>query len=475
MKFPGSTPQDMLTEHLLNHPHALGFVGVGIGKTAATLRALSKLIGSGESCGALIVAPMRVANLTWPMEVQRWDDFKWLRVANLRTEAGKRAFLQGKAHIYVINFESIPVLLKLIKGRKDVGLKLPYDTLVVDESTKMKNPSSKRINAYRREAKHEEHTRIWALTGTPAPNTLMDLFAQVRFVDGGQRLGRAFDLFKQTYFRPTGYQGYQWKELPGSQEKIEQRIADITLTLRSKDWLNLPDTVVEDVEITLPPDLAQRYREFERELVLEIHKGKDITAANAAALVSKLLQFTAGSVYDEEGKYHELHDLKLKALEKIAKEADSPLLVAVAFKHEIARIREKFPQAKFFQDAKGLKAQKDILEEWNAGKIPMLVAHPKSMSHGLNLQAGGNNLVWMSLTYSRDDYEQTIGRLERRGQDAVVKVWRLMCENTVDYAVATVVEEKRATEDRLLTALQLLESCRDSGKKIEFVEEESWI
>lgn len=298
MKFPGSTPQDMLTEHLLNHPHALGFVGVGIGKTAATLRALSKLIGSGESCGALIVAPMRVANLTWPMEVQRWDDFKWLRVANLRTDAGKRAFLQGKAHIYVINFESIPVLLKLIKGRKDVGLKLPYDTLVVDESTKMKNPSSKRINAYRREAKHEEHTRIWALTGTPAPNTLMDLFAQVRFVDGGQRLGRAFDLFKQTYFRPTGYQGYQWKELPGSQEKIEQRIADITLTLRSKDWLNLPDTVVEDVEITLPPDLAQRYREFERELVLEIHKGKDITAANAAALVSKLLQFTAGSVYD---------------------------------------------------------------------------------------------------------------------------------------------------------------------------------
>ena len=341
--------------------------------------------------------------------------------------------------------------------------------------TKIKNPSSKRINAYRREMPHEKHTRIWALTGTPAPNTLMDLFAQVRFVDGGKRLGRAFDLFKQTYFRPTGYQGYQWKELPGSQEKIENRIADITLTLRSKDWLNLPETVVEDVEVHLPADLASRYREFERELVLEIRKDKDITAANAAALVSKLLQFTSGSVYDEEGKYHELHDLKLKALERIAKEADSPLLVAVAFKHELARIRERFPQAKFFQDAKGLKAQKDMLEEWNAGRIPMLVAHPKSMSHGLNLQAGGNNLVWMSLTYSRDDYEQTIGRLERRGQDAVVKVWRIMCPDTVDYAVATVVEEKRATEDRLLTALQLLESCRDSGRKIEFVEEESWI
>jgi SNF2 family DNA or RNA helicase len=374
-----------------------------------------------------------------------------------------------------VNFESIPILIKLLKGRKDVGMEAPYDVIVVDEIGKIRNPSSKRVNAYRREMPHEKHARIWGLTGTPAPNTLMDLFAQVRFVDGGKRLGRAFDLFKQTYFRPTGYQGYQWKELPGSQEKIENRIADITLTLRSKDWLNLPETVVEDVEVHLPSDLANRYREFERELVLEIRKDKDITAANAAALVSKLLQFTSGSVYDEEGKYHELHDLKLKALERIAKEADSPLLVAVAFKHELARIRERFPQAKFFQDAKGLKAQKDILEEWNAGKIPMLVAHPKSMSHGLNLQAGGNNLVWMSLTYSRDDYEQTIGRLERRGQDAVVKVWRIMCPDTVDYAVATVVEEKRATEDRLLTALQLLESCRDSGRKIEFVEEESWI
>lgn len=475
MKFPSSEPQDLLTDHLLAHLHALGFVGVGIGKTSATLNALSHLLKSGKSKGALVMAPMRVANLTWPMEVQRWDDFKWMRVANLRTEGGKRAFLQGKAHIYVVNFESIPILLKLVKGRKDVRLGLPFDTIIVDESTKMKNPSSKRINAFRREVKHEDVKRVWALTGTPAPNSLMDLFAQVRFVDGGQRLGRAFDLFKQTYFRPTGYQGYQWKELPGSQEKIEQRIADITLTLRSKDWLNLPETVVEDVETPLSTDLAKKYQDFERDLVLEIRKDKEITAASAAALVSKLLQFTSGSVYDEDGKHNELHDLKLKALERIAKEADSPLLVAVAFKHEIARIRERFPKAKFFQDAKSLTSQKEMLEEWNAGKIPMLVAHPKSMSHGLNLQAGGNNLVWMSLTYSRDDYEQTIGRLERRGQDAVVKVWRIMCPDTVDYAVATVVEEKRATEDRLLAALQLLESCRDNGSKIEFVEEENWI
>ena len=198
MKFPSSEPQDLLTRHLLDHPHALGFVGVGIGKTSATLNALSRLLKSGESKGALVIAPTRVANLTWPMEVQRWDDFNWMRVANLRTEGGKRAFLQGKAHIYVVNFESIPILIKLLKGRKDVGMEAPYDVIVVDEIGKIRNPSSKRVNAYRREMPHEKHARIWGLTGTPAPNTLMDLFAQVRFVDGGKRLGRAFDLFKQT-------------------------------------------------------------------------------------------------------------------------------------------------------------------------------------------------------------------------------------------------------------------------------------
>lgn len=461
MNFPSSEPQDLLTDHLLAHPHALGFVGVGIGKTAATLSAFAKLRKAGESCGALVLAPVRVANLTWPLEVQRWADFNWMRVANLRQESGKRAFLQGTADIYVCNYEAIPMLLRLVEARKKTHGNLPYDTLIVDEIGKCRNPSSKRVNAYRREVPHASHKRIWGLTGTPAPNTLLDLFAQVRLVDNGTRLGRAFDLFKQTYFKQSGYQGYQWKELPGSKEAIEQRIHDITLTLRSKDWLNLPETIVEDVEIALPPKLMSDYKAFEKELVLQIKRDKEITAANAAALVAKLLQFTSGSIYDENREVHDIHSLKMDALESIAKKADSPLLVACAFKHEMSRIRTRFPQARFFADAKNIKDQTDTLAAWNSGKIPMLVAHPKSMSHGLNMQDGGNNLVWMSLTYSRDDYEQTIGRLERRGQDTVVKVWRLMCENTVDYAVATVIEDKRATEDRLLTALQLLESCRE--------------
>ena len=463
-KFPSSEPQDLLTDHLLSNPNALGFVGVGIGKTSATLNALNQLFRSKQTTGALILAPMRVANLTWPMEVQQWEDFSWMRVANLRTQAGRRAFLLGKAHLYVCNFEGIPKLLELIKIRSKQGLQPPYDTLIVDESTKIKNPSAKRPQAYRRTVKPEDHKRIWALTGTPAPNSLLDLFAQVRFVDGGKRLGHAFDLFKQTYFKQSGYGGYKWTELPGSQERIEQRIADITLTLRSSDWLDIPDTVLEDIDIVLPAKLKEDYQEFEQKLVYEIKADTEITAANAAALVAKLLQFTSGAIYDSEKAWHGVHDLKIKALEKIAKQTKSPLLVACAFKHEQERLRKHFPQAQFFADAKNQTSQRDLLDRWNAKKIPMLVAHPKSVGHGLNLQHGGNTLVWFTLTYSREDYEQMIARLARRGQGEVVNVYRLMCPDTVDYAVATVIEEKKATEDRLLTALQLLESYRDEGK-----------
>jgi SNF2 family DNA or RNA helicase len=460
MKFPSSEPQDLLTQHLLDHEHALGFVGVGIGKTAATLSALNKLFHQKKTIGALVLAPMRVANLTWPLEVERWDDFKWMKVANLRSPAGKRAFLRNQAHIYVCNYESIPKLVELVKTRKSMGLGLPFDLTIIDESTKLKNPTSKRANLYRREVTHDQHKRIWALTGTPAPNSLLDLFAQARFVDNGKRLGRAFEHFKQTYFKQTGYGGYKWKELPGSNEAIENRLADITLTLRSKDWLNLPETVVEDVEVKLPPNLVHDYKEFEKELVLQL-KSAEITAPNAAALVAKLLQFTSGSIYDADSKWHDIHDLKIKALEKIIKQTDGPVLVACAFRHEQERLRKAFPQAKFFADAKNQTSQKQLLEDWNNKKIPVLVAHPKSVGHGLNLQHGGNTLVWMTLTYSREDYEQMIARLDRRGQDTVVTVYRLMVPDTVDFAVATVIEEKKVTEDRLLTALQLLESYRE--------------
>jgi SNF2 family DNA or RNA helicase len=406
---------------------------------------------------------MRVINLTWPMEIEQWDDFSWMKVANLRNQAGKRAFLQGSAHIYLCNFEGIPNLVTLIESKKT----LPYDTLVIDESTKIKNHSAKRPNAYRRVVPHEKHKRIWALTGTPAPNSLMDLFAQTRFVDGGVRLGRSFSLFQQTYFSPSGYNNYVWQEKPHAQEAIQNRLSDITLTLRSKDWLDIPDTEVIDIEVPLSKDGLSKYKEFEEELILEVASGEEITASNAAVLVGKLLQFTSGAVYDTESVWHDVHPLKIKALELIMQKAGEPVLVACAFKHEQERMRKAFPKAHFFADAKTESAQKELLRKWNAKEIPMLVAHPKSVGHGLNLQHGGRTLVWFTLTFSREDYEQMIARLSRRGQEDIVRVYRLMCTNTVDYAVATVIEEKKSTEDRLLKALKLLESYRASkGKKV---------
>lgn len=456
MKFTPAEPQRLMIERQIKDLLFFGCVGMGIGKTAASLYAFNELYNGMETHGALVIAPLRVVNLTWPMEIAQWDQFKWMRVANLRTQLGRRAFIAGAAHIYLINYESIPLLAKLVEKR---GGELPYDTIIYDESTKMKNPSAKRINLLRNEV--PKVPRRWALTGTPAPNSLLDLFAQVRMLDDGERLGRSYDHFKKTYFHATDYQQYNWVANAGTQETIEQRISDITLVLRTSDWLkDVPDAVVEDVEITMPAKLMDQYREFEEELILELRQEVQITAANAAALVTKLLQFTSGAVYDGEKVAHHVHDLKMNALKKIVKESKTPVLVAVNFKHEQDRIRKEFPQARFFADAKTESMQVQLLTQWNRREIPVLVAHPKSCGHGLNMQMGSSLIVYYSLTYSREAYEQMIARLVRRGQKEPVTIMRLMCPGTVDDAIATVLESKRDTETRLLSALMMLESAK---------------
>lgn len=457
MKFVPAEPQKILIDHMQKHPDVLGFVGVGIGKTASVLYHLNELFLSGEAVAALIVAPMRVAALTWPAEVQDWEQFRWMRIANLRTESGQRDFLYGRAHLYLINYESLHHLVSLVERR---GGNLPYDVVVWDESTKSKNPGSKRINHYRR--KVQRPARNIALTGTPTPNSHLDLFAQVRLIDDGLRLGTNYSKFKSEYFMQPAYAFAQWKEKQGSKERIEQKISDITCTLRSSDWLDLPDTIYEDIEVHFTPELKEKYEILEEDLVLELQQGKTINVANAAALVTKLLQFTSGHIYDEERNVHPVHDLKFDALAKIAKHEKQPLFVSCIFQHEQNRIREQFPQAKFFADAKTQTAQKQLLEDWNNGKIQMLVAHPASVGHGLNLQYGSSVIVWMSLTYSRENYEQMIARLARRGQKNLIKVYRLMVPGTVDDAVAEALANKASNEARLISALQMLESYRNS-------------
>lgn len=453
MKFTPEPPQVIAIKRMTTQDVVFNIIGMGIGKTASVLAAFKQLQDDLMVSSMLVIAPMRVCNLTWPMEVEQWDDFKHMKVANLRTDLGKRAFIAGSADIYVINYESIPTLIKLVEKR---GGKAPYQVVVYDELTRAKNPSAKRINMLRRDMPPVRYR--FGLTGTPAPNSLLDLFAQVRLLDDGQRLGRSFDHFKKTYFHSTDYMQYNWEPNEGAQERIDARIADITLTLRSSDWLkDVPDCCINDVEVHLSAPLKEQYEEFKKELIIQLHREVEITAANAAALVSKLLQFTSGAIYDGEKKVHDVHTLKTDALAKIVKETKGPVLVLCAFIHEQERIRKKFPQARFFADATTPSLQMQLITQWNRKEIPMLVGHPRSMSHGLNLQAGSQTMVWMSLTYSREEYEQAIARLHRRGQKDVVTVHRLMCPDTVDDVVAEVLEEKRNTEQRLITALMLLE------------------
>jgi SNF2 family DNA or RNA helicase len=474
-KFVPRPAQEALIKHFLTHDVAYASASMGLGKTGGTLAAFNKLYSSGESIGMMVLAPLRVCNLVWKDEIDTWLDFKHFRVANLRTPLGRQAFIAGRASIYLLNYDSIPLLVKLIEKR---GGTVPYDTIVYDEVDSAKSADSKRIALLRREVPRVK--RNWGMTGTMM-DKLVDLFAQFRLLDEGERLGRSFQHFKSTYFHKADYMGYKWDANDGAKELIEKRICDITITLRASEWMpDMPDAVVQDVDVHMTPDQLSKYQEFERELVLELKSSVTITAPSAAALVTKLLQYTSGAVYDENGTYHCIHDLKLEALKKIIKKTKGPVLVVAIFKHEQARLREAFPNAVFFADAATLAAQTKMLAEWNRKEIPVLVVSPFSASHGLNMQWGGSTMVWMSLIYSHRRYTQMLARLARPGQVCNVDVYRLMCPGTVDDAIATILEDKRDTEDRLLSALMMLESSRDVGLSIkppeepDFNEEDFW-
>jgi len=443
-----------MLDQLRSTNDALAFVGMGIGKTAVCLHHLDDLFRSGEAVSALIVAPLRVALLTWPSEVKTW--FPWMRVANLREPQGQRDFLEGRAHLYTINWDGVNTLVSLVKRRGKAGV--PFDVVIFDELTKAKNPGSKRVNHYRRNVPRV--TRHIGLTGTPIPNSWVDIFAQVRLVDGGQRLGSNFLEFKKRYFFAPATPFKPWMPKHDTEDKLEEKISDITVTLKSSDWLDIPDTEIEDKEIKFTAELEAKYKKLEKELVMELRKDKTLNVANSAALVTKLLQFTSGHVYDEEREVHPVHNLKFDEMARIVKHERHPILVATIFQHEQSRIRSQFPQAKFFADAKTQKEQQALIDLWNAGKVPLLVAHPASVGHGLNFQYGSHVMLWITLTYSRELYEQMIARLARRGQKQIIKVYRLMIPGTVDDAVAAALETKAENESRLIAALQLLESYR---------------
>jgi SNF2 family DNA or RNA helicase len=448
VKFIPSPPQQILIDHILANHVTAAFVGMGIGKTGATLYALNELFLNLEIRGVLAVAPLRVASITWPNEISKFSDFRWMKAVSLRTKEGQQAFMEGSAQLYLVNYDFLPKLTELFKKRKDP----PWDVEVWDEISKAKSHDSKRINGFR---KLPRAPRRIGLTGTPAAEGLMGLFSQIRLLDDGAALGTSFTRFRERYM-DSDFMGYVWTPKPFAREAIQNSISHLTVTLSSSDWLSIPDVVVEDLEIDLPN--RDGYKKLKREMLLEL-KDKTVTAANAAVLIGKLQQYTSGALYTEDGNYEVIHDAKLDALEKLHKKLKKPLLVSCCFRHEQARIRERFPEARFFDEARTAEAQVKLVADWNANKIPMLVAHAAAIGHGLNLQEGGaDTIVWVSLCFSRELFLQMNARLARRGQQNVTTIIRLLCPDTVDDAVVEALRCKETEERSLLSALRILES-----------------
>mgnify|MGYP003624602862 FL=1 len=457
-------------DHLINTDEGGLFAGMGLGKTAMTLAALDHLISTGECKGALIIAPLRVSLFTWAEEVKRWDNFRWMKTVSLRTAEGLAAWERGDACIYTINYESLFIpKYKNVGGKRTqvgdsgilarlMGGDIPVDTVVWDELSKAKSHKSKRIkefNKYR-----DKFKRHWGLTGTPAPNSYQDLFAQINLLDGGKRFGKFVTHFLKQYFRPINpyvpQVQWKWEVTPGSVGLIEEKIKDMILTLRSEDYLDIPTTEYIDVEVALPPKAKTIYKKLEKELIILL-KDTKVKAINQAVLVGKLQQVLGGAVYahdvgtiiatDETKLVTEIHDAKIKALHKLwVSEGKKPMIVATKFIHERKRILDAIPEAVEFSS--------DKLADWNAGKIPLLVAHPASMGHGLNMQHGGSRAVWFTLSYSREEYDQLNARIARTGQDSITKIFHLVVPGTIDDAVLAILESKGSVQSGLMQTLE---------------------
>ena len=446
-----------MVEHLLANDRAALFVSPGKGKTVVTLTALDTLATCGMLKGALIVAPLRVCSITWPAQVARWAHTSWMRVANLRTAEGLEAWLDGTADIYLINSELLPNRLPLMFPKRKT-FTCPVDTLVIDELSLAKNPQSKRFKALHKHLGSIE--RRWGLTGTPIPNNYLDLFMQVKMLDDGKRLGSRFSDYKDDYFFPADYHGYTFKLVTGSKEKIDRRLSDLALVMVG-DPTDLPSSSIIDIPAAIPPAARRQYKTLEKEMLAEIADG-EITAPSAGVLVNKLLQLTSGAVYDEDRNVLPVHTAKLDALRGLLdKHKGEPVLILTAFKHESARIIAAIPEARMFDEM--------LLSEWQDGRIPVWVADPRSLSHGIDgLQKSCRIAIWCSLTYSHETYVQTNARLIRTGQTAETIIYRIIAPGTIDDAVAECLREKSDTQTGMLHAVRALQ--RMTGKVSSLVE-----
>lgn len=444
MKYVPHDYQRHTTQFIIDHPEAAIFLGMGMGKTISTLTAIEALKHDYFTIDkVLVIAPVRVARDTWPAEIEKWDHLADLTVSPIIGTAKQReAAADRQADIYTIGRENIPWLVK------HHGNRWPYDMVVIDELSSFKNPQAKRFKALKKV--RPKISRIVGLTGTPAPNSLLDIWAPFRLIDNGQRLGRFITHYRDQYFLPDKRSGqviYSWKIRPGADQAIYDNIADITVSMRTTDYLTLPEVTRQHIEVTLALKEQKMIDTLKKDLVLDL--GDDtIDAANAATLSLKLQQLAGGAIYNEDKTgVIEVHDQKLKALEELVDQADgNTILVAYWFKHERDRILSTIPNARV------LDTQQDF-EDWNAGNIPVGLIHPASAGHGLNLQSGGHIMVWFTTPWSLELYEQANARLHRQGQTEPVSIIHIDTANSIDQDVHAALARKDTTQSALIAAV----------------------
>ena len=443
MKYAPHNYQRYATDFIINHPVSAVLLEMGLGKSVISLSAINELmLDYFDVSRTLVIAPLRVANSTWPDEIKKWDHLKHLNYSVVIGSEKERLDALGKpAHIYLINRENVDWLIT------KSGIPWKFDMVVIDELSSFKSYQAKRFKSLIKV--RPKLKRIVGLTGTPSSNGLMDLWAEFRLLDMGERLGRYITYYRQNFFVPDKRNQqmiFSYKPKDGAEKKIYSLISDITISMKSKDFLKMPECVMNEVVISLSDKEQKLYDSLKQDMVLSLEEN-EIDAINAAALSNKLLQMSNGAVYNDDKESLHIHDRKLDALEDLIEGTNGkPVLVAYWFKHDLEKIKDRF-------DVREIKSAKDI-SDWNEGKIPVALIHPASAGHGLNLQAGGSTLIWFGLTWSLELYQQTNARLYRQGQDSTVVIHHILTKGTIDEDVMKALKAKEKIQDALIDSVK---------------------
>lgn len=435
--------QKYATNFILEHPVAAVLLEMGLGKSVITLTAIYELmLNRFEVEKVLVIAPLRVARDTWPAEIEKWEHLKGLTYSvAIGTEAERLAALKRPAHLYLINRENVDWLIT------KSGLAFDYDMVVIDELSSFKSYAAKRFKSLLKVRPRVK--RMVGLTGTPSGNGLMDLWAEFRVLDMGQRLGRYITHYRNNFFVPDKRNQqmiFSYKPKPGAEEAIYKLISDITISMKSADFLKMPECVINEVPVALSEKEWSVYHDLREDMVVAL-KDEEIDAVNAAALSGKLLQMANGAVYNEEKEVIRIHDRKLDALEDLIEGANGkPVLVAYWYNHDLQRIKQRF-------SVREIKTSQDI-KDWNNGEIPVAVIHPASAGHGLNIQFGGSTIIWFGLTWSLELYQQTNARLWRQGQNDIVVIHHIIAKDTIDEDVMAALRKKEKIQSALIDSVK---------------------